>query len=127
DDRVHAVARAVWSETEGNPFFVREVMRSLVETGAVFQRDGRWTSDLAVDDLPIPEGVREVIGRRLGRLSEQANLVLSVASVVGAEVDLDLLVAVTGLDEDAVVDALDAAVHAHLIDEAGVGRWRFAH
>ena len=127
DDRVGQVARVVWQETEGNPFFVAEVLRSLVESGAVFQRDGQWTTDLAVEDLPIPEGVREVIGRRLGRVSQDANLVLSVASVAGAEFDLDVLVAVSGLDEDAVLDALDTAVDAHLVDEAGVGHWRFAH
>jgi len=127
DDRGEALAGAIWAETEGNPFFIREVLRSLAESGVIYQRDGRWTSDRALEDLGIPEGVRDVIGRRLGRLSEQANQVLSVAAVVGSEVDLDVLVAVSSLDEDAVIDALDEAVRAHVVREAGVGRWQFAH
>src|SRR5207237_1724674 len=127
DERAEELARAIWAETEGNPFFVGEVLRSLVESGAIFQRDGRWTSDLAVDQIATPEGVRDVIGRRLGRLSDDANQVLSVSSVIGPDFDLELLLGVCGLEEDAVLDALDAAVTAHLVLEAGVGRWRFAH
>jgi class 3 adenylate cyclase/tetratricopeptide (TPR) repeat protein len=127
DEQAEELARAIWGETEGNPFFVGEVLRSLVESAAIFQRDGRWTSDLSIDQIAIPEGVREVIGRRLGRLSDDANLVLSVASVIGPDFDLELLVGVSGLGEDAVLDAIDQATVAHLVREAGVGRWRFAH
>ena len=63
-----ALARAIHSETEGNPFFVREVLRHLTEIGAIDQRHGRWTMRGPVQELGIPEGVRDVVGRRLARL-----------------------------------------------------------
>ena len=61
---------ALHDETDGNPFFAEEVVAHLVETGAIFQRDGMWTTDRALADLGLPEGVRDVVGRRLSRLSE---------------------------------------------------------
>ncbi|MGH8973222.1 MAG: AAA family ATPase, partial [Acidimicrobiia bacterium] len=63
------LARVVWRETEGNAFFVAEVLRHLVEAKAVEERDGRWVITRAIEDLGIPEGVRDVVGRRLSRLS----------------------------------------------------------
>jgi predicted ATPase len=84
------LARAIHSETEGNPFFVREVLRHLAETGVIDQRDGRWAARLRIDELGIPDGVREVIGRRLSRLSEETNVVLRMAAVVGAEFEFPL-------------------------------------
>lgn len=82
-------------------FFVREVLRHLAETGAIEQREGRWTTRLPVEELGIPEGVREVVGRRLSRLSEAANRVLRVAAVVGAEFEMPVLQVAGNLDEDA--------------------------
>ncbi|MGH9004740.1 MAG: hypothetical protein ACRDYV_16570, partial [Acidimicrobiia bacterium] len=65
-----ALAGVIHEETEGNPFFVKEVLRHLSETGAVHHRDGRWVTGLPIAELGIPEGVRDVVGRRLSRLSE---------------------------------------------------------
>jgi len=64
DEEGVALARAVHEETEGNPFFVREVLRHLAETGAVERKEGGWTTGLPIDqmELGIPEGVREVVG-----------------------------------------------------------------
>jgi hypothetical protein len=61
-----ALTLAVFAETEGNPFFAREVLRDLQESGALVRREGRWVADGPIANLGIPEGVREVIGRRLG-------------------------------------------------------------
>ena len=63
----------MYAETEGNPFFTREVFRHLQETGAITKRDDRWVADGPITKLGIPEGVREVVGRRLVRLSPAAN------------------------------------------------------
>jgi hypothetical protein len=63
DEATLALARAVYEETEGNPFFVREVLRHLAETGAVERQEGGWTTRLPVEQLGIPEGVRDVVGR----------------------------------------------------------------
>src|SRR5438067_4046840 len=66
--RGHALAAALVRETEGNPFFIQAILLHLVEAGRVFQREGIWTFDVEIDQLAIPQGVREVIGRRLNRL-----------------------------------------------------------
>ena len=121
------LARAVRDETEGNPFFIVEVLRHLAETGALFQREGRWAVDVPIDRIGIPEGVRDVVGRRLGRLSSTTNEVLRVAAVVGREFDLDVVVRASGQAENDVLAAMTSAVDASLLDEVKVDRWRFSH
>ena len=67
-----ALVDAIGAETAGNPFFIREVLLHLMEEGKIF-RDGQgWTSHHSIEELGIPEGVREVVGRRLLRLSDGA-------------------------------------------------------
>jgi class 3 adenylate cyclase/tetratricopeptide (TPR) repeat protein len=127
DESGISLAEVVHAETEGNPFFVGEILRHLRETGAIFVRDGRWVSNMTAAELGIPEGIREVVGRRLDRLSETANAALSTASVVGRDFDLDLVCAAASLDEDEAVAGLDEALRARLIEEIGVGQYRFAH
>jgi hypothetical protein len=127
DVQAAELAQLLWSETEGNPFFVQEIIRSLVESGRIVQREGVWTTDFDLDELGIPEGVREVIGRRLTRLSDAANNALAAASVIGAVVDVEVLIEVSGMNEDAVLDALDEAAAASLLRETTSGTYEFTH
>ena len=124
-----AFVRLVHAETEGNPFFVEEVLRHLVETGALSQQDGRWTSNRSLAELGIPEGIREVVGRRLSRLSEAANETLRVAAVLGREFDAATVAAAQGVPTAAVLDALDEARRSRIAAEVqGVpGRFAFTH
>ena len=124
-----ALAEALQQETEGNPFFVGEVLLHLVESGALVQRDGRWASDFQLGDVGLPEGVKEVIGRRLSRLPESANEVLTVAAVIGRDFDLSLLGAVHEGGQEAVLEALEPAETAGLVRPTGdrVGRYTFDH
>jgi class 3 adenylate cyclase/tetratricopeptide (TPR) repeat protein len=125
DDRTRLLARALVVETEGNPFFVTEVLRHLAETGAL--TEGGWTSDRSGDELGIPEGVREVVGQRLDRLSESANDLLTTAAMVGREFTVALLTEVSGRDPDDVLTALDEASGARIVEEIGLDRFRFSH
>src|SRR5207302_1126703 len=59
---------AIYSETEGNPFFVEEVFRHFVEEGKVFDEKGEFLPSVKIDELDVPESVRLVVGRRLERL-----------------------------------------------------------
>ncbi len=120
-------AALVHRETSGNPFFVGEVLRHLAETGALVERGGRWTSSLRPEEAGIPEGIREVVGRRLSRLGDDVEQVLRAAAVIGYEFDVDLLADVVGRNADDVLDALDTARAARLVIEVGVDRHRFAH
>jgi class 3 adenylate cyclase len=126
DDAGRRLAAMAFAETEGNPLFMGEVLRHFVETAAVSLVDGRWQ----VNDpgqIEVPEGVRDVIGRRLGRLSEEANKLLAVAAVIGRDFDLELLGHVTDLDDNTVLDALDEACRSRVVEEAGPDRFRFFH
>jgi tetratricopeptide (TPR) repeat protein len=120
------LASMVHAETEGNPFFVGEVLRHLVESGAVRREESGWVVPHP-DEVAVPEGVRDVVGRRLSRLSDEANGVLSTAAVLGREIDLDVLSLLCEVDETGLLDVLDEAVRARLVEETGADRYRFAH
>src|SRR6185295_15901528 len=127
DDAGLALARAVYEETEGNPFFVREVLRHLAETGAIQRQADGWVTRLPVDQLGIPQGVREAVGHRLSRLSSPTNQTLRVAAVAGAEFELGVVQAAGELSEEALLGAVEEAVAARLVTEVSATRFRFAH
>ena len=122
-----ALVQAIHAHTEGNPFFVGEVVRLLSEEGALTPEASgareRWSAR-------IPDGVREAVGRRLERLSRPCSSTLTIASAVGREFGLDQLAVLVGdLDEDALLEALDEALAAHLVEElpGDAGRYQFTH
>jgi class 3 adenylate cyclase len=130
DEAGVGLAQALYLETDGNPFFVGEVLRHLTDTGAIYQDDlGRWTTESSVELTALPDSVRVVIGARVGRLGEDAERVLSVAAVIGRDFDLDLLSRATKTSEDGLLDILEAAAAVALVREPAVasGRYNFAH
>jgi class 3 adenylate cyclase len=128
DERAAAFADALHDQTRGNPFFVREVLNHLVETGVIYEQDGRWTTDAASpEDIGLPEGVREVVSRRLARLSDGANKALTTAAVLGARFSWRTIEAVVGADDsDELLDQLDEAVAAGVLVESSDG-YAFTH
>ncbi len=123
------LAAAVHQETQGNPFFIGEMLLHLAESGQIVQREGRWESDLSLAEVGIPEGIREVVGRRLSRLSDAANTALSIGAVIGPEFDVAIVASLSGLPNDDVFDALDEAADASIVREVAgrFGRYAFAH
>ncbi len=119
-----SVVRAVYRETEGNPLFVGEIVRLLAAEGLLEE-----SIDPASWRLAIPQGIREVIGRRVSRLSKECGRTLSLASVLGREFGLDPLAALSGLAPDELTEVLDEAATARVVGEvpATPGRLRFAH
>ena len=123
---VHRIAR----ETEGNPFFIEEVLRHLSEVGVIRREDGRWIGDPSLVEQSIPEGVREVIGRRLSRLSEGCNAMLQIASAMPAGFTFEVLRALSGEGEDAILDGLDEALAARVVaeqEDGARGVYQFQH
>jgi len=126
------LAEAVHRQTEGNPLFVQEVIRYLAEEGVITRERGRWQakSDTPVE-MRIPDGLRDVIGKRLSGLSEGCNKVLSVAAVIGRDFRLEVLQKVAGMSDDELFKALEEARKAAVVEErAGAGavvNYRFAH
>ncbi len=129
DASASELARAIHAETDGNPFFVESVLVHLVESGGVRIDEGGWVLNVAVEDLGIPEGVREVIGRRLARLSSDADALLHLASLAGEEFDVAVVEHAADLEAAAFDLALDEAAAAGLIgvDDPAPGRARFGH
>ena len=132
-DMPWSMAEAVHRQTEGNPLFIQEVLRYLVEEGLVDRdqeggRSGKGQQSLA---MSIPEGLTDVIGRRLSRLSEECNRVSAIAAVIGREFHLDVLQRVADAPEDDLFAALEEAKGVGILEErstvgAGVS-FRFAH
>ena len=131
------LVRAVYEETEGNPFFVSEIVNLLASEGKL---DGG--ADLREVVVTIPQGVREVVGRRLDRLSKECNFTLAAASVIGREFGLDVLDRVVcdevrsempqyehKLSREQLLEVIDEAVAARVIVASphAVGRYSFSH
>ncbi|PWK75169.1 transcriptional regulator [Streptomyces sp. CG 926] len=109
------VVAALAERTGGNPFYVRESARLLGSEGSL----------VALSE--VPEGVRDVLRRRLGRLPEPVVSVLRLAAVAGRESDVEVLVGAADTGEDGVLGALEAGLLAGLLVEPEPGRVRFAH
>jgi predicted ATPase len=130
DDDGCALAEEITRETAGNPFFAGELLRHLMEAGAIVQEDGgRWHVVGEVAELGLPQSVREVIGRRVERLGSDARRALSAAAVIGSDFDLGVLLAVVDLPQAQLLDLLDEAVAASLLQESSerAGRFTFVH
>jgi len=121
-------AELVHRQTEGNPLFVQEVLRYLVEEGIVVREGDRYVANTPGEG--VPEGLRDVIGRRLSHLGERTNQVLSIASVIGRDFTLEVLQRVAVLPEDDLLTALEEATARSIIEQgpaAGSVGFRFTH
>jgi len=120
----------VFDETEGNPFFVEEVFRHLVEEGKVFDENGEFRTNLTVGELDVPESVRLVVGRRLERLGGEAQKVLAAGAVVGRGFPFSLLEQITEIDAGTLLDIVEEAEAARVIvpeERDGEVHYSFAH
>ncbi len=124
------LAAQIATETDGNPFFVGEVLRGLSESGALAFDEvaQRWSIDSSAA-IALPESVREVIERRVERLGEESLEALRLAAVIGREFDLRLLSVALGVEDVSVLDGVEAAMAASVLSESSnqVGRFRFVH
>lgn len=129
DDAGIGLAHALRRETDGNPFFVGELLRHLGESGAIaMDETGRYGLAGELDELALPQSVRDVVVQRVVRLGDETRRVLTTASVQGREFDLEVLEHVAEVDGDHLLDLLDAATNAALVQESeDASRYRFAH
>ncbi len=119
-----ALVAAVHRETEGNPLFVTEVVRLLETEGRLAHHEDTFSGKIV-----LPQAVREVIGRRLSRLSPQCLHMLTLAAVVGREFALNVMELVSGLSQPELLVVLDEAAVMHVLTpvDRAVGRYRFSH
>jgi predicted ATPase len=120
----------VFRQTEGNPYFLEEVMKSLADTGVINPRDSQWHQKVDMAAVSIPSSIRAAVTQRLSRLEPAAARTLQNASVLGQEFDFDVLCAISDLSEDDLVEALDRLIAAGLVFEDTTGereRYRFSY
>ncbi len=118
---------AIYAKTEGNPFFVEEIFRSLAQEGRLFDTAGNWRADVTVSETELPRTVRLVIRRRLESLTPECRSVLSRAAVIGHTFDYELLSSIAEQDDEALFQALEEGERAHLVAPDNQGRLAFSH
>ena len=121
----------VYAETEGNPFFVEEVYRHLSESGKLFDDSGAFRSAIEIADTEVPRGVRLVLGQRVERVSDECRRVLTTGAILGRVFQFDMLALAAGaVDEDALLDAMEEAEAASLVEDLSrerEARYGFVH
>jgi tetratricopeptide (TPR) repeat protein len=124
------LVQLIFSETEGNPFFVEELYRHLDEAEKLFAEDGKFRSGVSIADTEVPRGVRLIIEHRLAKVSDACRKLLTAGAVAGRVVAFDLLARIGDLADDPLFDALEEAAAASLMEEIHVGRearYQFVH
>ena len=110
----------IFEETEGNAFFLSEVVNLMAQEGTLTRN--------SISDIAIPDGVREALGRRLNRLTEETNELLQIAAIIGRDFTYDTLTLLGDRDEDALLKMIEEALEARVIEETDqAGRYRFTH
>ncbi|MBI5029033.1 MAG: AAA family ATPase [Chloroflexi bacterium] len=122
------VVATVYDIGEGNPFYVQEIARALIKTEQVEQQGTEWRLRNADTSRPIqiPEDLSGLLRERVARLGTHVEMILSAAAVLGREFDYESLHGMTALGDATVLDALDATLAAHLLEETESG-YRFRH
>jgi DNA-binding NarL/FixJ family response regulator len=118
--------RSLQGLTGGNPFFVEEVLRSLIVAGDLYPSAEGWHRK-PLDQLRVPRSVEDAVQRRSALLSPAAREALTLAAVVGRRFDVDLLHTLSGIDETALIAALKELLAAHLLVELSADRFAFRH
>jgi tetratricopeptide (TPR) repeat protein len=117
----------IYHETDGNPFFIEEVCRALVESGVIYFADGQWHRPEDMAELEIPQGVQIAVETRLAQLPQEHQEILSMASILGREFEFETLLKALDVDEDTLIEALEAAEEAQMIQEVdGKGEITFS-
>ena len=104
--------------TRGNPFFVEETLKSLVESGALSQTEGRWTG-WEMETVQLPSTIRDVVKARIDRLSLKARTLANLAAVIGTRAPYDTLARVSGLSESEIIAGLDELLAHRVLEETG--------
>jgi predicted ATPase len=106
----------IYRVTEGNLFYVEEVCRSLIEEGKLTRENGRWRHP-HMDEIHIPETIQATIQARVNKLPVQVQDVLRLAAVIGSEFDFNILQKASEQEEDILIDAIEIAERAQIIEE----------
>ncbi|MGZ6966342.1 MAG: ATP-binding protein [Acidimicrobiia bacterium] len=123
------LASAIHRESQGNPFFVGEILRHLRESSRLHDASGHWARYDDITQMGIPEGVRHVVAQRVARLPGRTGEVVTLASVIGLDFDLALLSIICETTESELLPTLEPAIAAQLLVERPdrIGAFAFGH
>jgi tetratricopeptide (TPR) repeat protein len=111
----------IFEESQGNPFFVEEVYRHLLEDGKLLDSAGQFRTDLKIEEIDVPENVRLIIGRRLERLDENERRVLAAAAVIGRSFSFQLLTGISRIDVDELFTVVEKAQQMGIVVASAEG------
>ncbi|UCF58702.1 MAG: AAA family ATPase, partial [Candidatus Bathyarchaeota archaeon] len=116
DDVPSEFCELVFQKTRGNPFFVEEVIKSLKEEEVIYREENKWKIK-EVSRIEFPKTVRSVIKRRISRLDDESQNVLTMASFIGKDFTFEALQAVTGVEEDKLLEIMEKMFKTELIKQ----------
>jgi predicted ATPase len=122
--------RRLYEESEGNPFFIEEVVKSLVSERLIDVNDYAWKMRFDPSKIHLPGTIRDVIGRRIDGLDEETKAILGYASVIGNQFMFEALHRISNVNEEKLIDSIDALIKANIIHEdmkSREERYRFDH
>jgi serine/threonine protein kinase/tetratricopeptide (TPR) repeat protein len=128
EDAPKEFCELVYDKTRGNPFFVEEVIKSLKEEEVIYREEDKWKIK-EVAKIEFPKTVKSVIKARISRLDEDCQHVLTMASFVGNDFTFEALCAVTGFEEDKLLELMEKMLKTGLVKERvirGQGVYSFA-
>src|SRR5947209_8731417 len=121
----------IYPLTEGNPFFIEEILTSLVSRGVLWSDDGVWQCKLHPDQrsehVPVPRSVQDAVQQRTHQLSAEARRVVTFAAVAGRRFDFAVLQQVMQCDEDRLLPLLKELVATQLVVEVSADQFAFRH
>ncbi len=120
----------LFRETEGNPYYITEILNSMVDEGVIDPYSYDWNPEETLSDVMIPPSIKDITSRRIERLNREEKKVLMYASVVGTEFDFQVLERSMGIDVIELLDIIDELENRGLIHETETGDeevFRFNH
>jgi tetratricopeptide (TPR) repeat protein len=117
EDVPEEFCKLLYNKTRGNPFFVEEVVKSLKEEGAIYVEEGKWKSR-EISALEFPKSVKNIVKARFSRLDDECQNVLTLASFVGNDFTLEVMTALTGIEENKLLEIMDKLIKTGFVKHA---------
>ncbi|WP_426440099.1 adenylate/guanylate cyclase domain-containing protein [Bradyrhizobium genosp. P] len=115
DPSMALLSRNIIERAQGNPFFLEELINTLVERGDFVGERGSYSLKGGIDSIPLPSTVQAVIAARIDRLEENAKKLLEIASVIGREISMLILDRITGMEQTELSEAVQHLRQAELL------------
>ncbi len=112
-----SLIKRIYKQTNGNPFFVEELVKALVDNGRLYRAEDRWLLEKAPSQVTVPHSVHDAVAQRLNQLNAPQLQLLRYAAVLGKRFSYQHLHALSGLADDDLLDGLDHLLKAYLIIE----------